>query len=490
MKRYLLIFYLVLSNSATFSQVAATTDLYKTILSKDSLLFEVGFNTCDIRQFENLLSDSLKFYHDKNGLSGKEKFIADLKNGLCKDPAKRQVKRILVKETTEVYPLYKNDVLYGAVQNGVHMFYEGGANQPGIAKFTHVWQLEKGEWKLLTSFSFDHQAYKQPETTKPTFDNDTTISIWLQENKIPVLGLGIIENGQLQQVKVYGEIRNGIGAPYNTIFNVASLTKPVTALVALKLVSQGKWNLDEPLYKYWTDPDIAKDPRHKLLTTRFILSHQGGFPNWRRMNKDGKLNLQFEPGTQYQYSGEGMEYLRIALEKKFKKSLQQLAEELIFQPLQMKDTRYVWNAKVDTTRFAVGYDAKGNIYKTVKNTSPNAADDLLTTVEDYGKFLVSVMNGEGLSETVFEAMKTAQVASTKGKHFGLGFEIYDLGKGQYALSHGGSDEGVQTIVFILPQTGKGLLIFTNSDNGTAVYEALIRHYLGDYGQKIIETEMN
>jgi len=490
MKPYLLTLYTLLMSLTAFSQVDNNADLYKTIMSRDSLLFEVGFNTCDIRQFENLLSDSLKFYHDKDGISDKAKFLSDLKNGLCKDPGKRQVKRILVKEVTAIYPLHKNGVLYGAVQNGTHMFYEGGANQPGIAKFTNIWQLEKGEWKLLTSISFDHQAYEQPETAKPAVNNDSTIRHWLQEHKIPVLGLGIIENGQLQQVKVYGTLKNGVGAPYNTIFNVASLTKPVTALVALKLVSQGKWDLDEPIYKYWTDPDIAQDPRHKKLTTRLLLSHQSGFPNWRWMNKDQKLSFQFTPGTQYQYSGEGMEYLRKAMEKKFKKSLQQLADELIFQPLQMKDTRYVWNAKVDTARFATGYDANGNAYETVKNTTPNAADDLLTTIEDYGKFLVSVLQGDGLSKKAFEAMKTTQVASTKGKHFGLGFEIYDLGKGQYALSHGGSDKGVQAIAFILPQTGQGLLIFTNSDNGTAVYETLIKQYLGAYGQKIIETEMN
>jgi CubicO group peptidase (beta-lactamase class C family) len=53
----------------------------------------------------------------------------------------------------------------------------------------------------------------------------------------------------LKQVKVFGEISKGVVAPYNTIFNVASLTKPVTAIVALKLVSLGKWNLDEPIFK-------------------------------------------------------------------------------------------------------------------------------------------------------------------------------------------------------------------------------------------------
>jgi CubicO group peptidase (beta-lactamase class C family) len=483
--RFLLLITICANGNA---QVDKNSALYKTILSKDSLLFNVGFSTCDIKQFEILLSDNLKFYHDKDGISDKTKFLYDLKNGLCKSPEKRQVKRILVKESTEIFPLYRNGVLYGAVHNGEHLFYEKQESQPGIAKFSNVWQLENGEWKLATSFSFDHQAYENKETANPFFDNDVEIEKWLKQNKVPTLGLGIIENGALKQVNVFGEITKGVSAPYNTIFNVASLTKPITAMVALKLVSIGKWNLDEAVYKYWTDPDIANDPRNKELTTRLILSHQTGFPNWRWMNPDKKLKFEFDPGTKYQYSGEGMEYLRKALEKKFHKSLQQLADEFLFQPLKMTDTRYVWDKNIDLSKLAIGYDKDGKPYETVKNETPNAADDLLTTIEDYGKFLVSVLKSEGLSKTIFQEMTSNQVASAKGKHFGLGFEIYDLGNEEYALSHGGSDNGVQTIVFILPKTKQGIIIFTNSDTGTSVYESLLKHYLGTNGQKIIDIE--
>ncbi|MNJ84634.1 D-alanyl-D-alanine carboxypeptidase precursor [compost metagenome] len=334
----------------------------------------------------------------------------------------------------------------------------------------------------------DRQAYQVQQGESSLFGNDFEMEQWLKENKVPTLGLGIIENGKLQQIKVYGEIAKGNAAPYNTIFNVASLTKPVTAMVALKLVSLGKWDLDEPIDKYWTDPDIANDPRSKKITTRLILSHQTGFPNWRWMMEDQKLRFLFDPGTKHGYSGEGLEYLRKALEKKFKKSLQQLADELIFQPLKMNDTRYVWDKNIDTSRLALGYDKNGNVYETVKRTIPNGADDLLTTIEDYGIFLVSVMNSDGLSKKLFDEMISHQVASTRGKYFGLGFEIYELGNGEYALSHGGSDKGVQTIVFIFPQTKNGILIFTNSDTGAGVYENLLKHYLGKNGQKIIDIE--
>lgn len=488
MKNKFIAILFTLISLTSFAQIDKNSTLYKTILSKDSLLFDIGFNHCDIKQFEYLLSDSLKFYHDKDGISDKTKFLRDLKNGICNSQTNRQVKRFLVQESTEIFPLYKNGILYAVVQNGEHMFSEKREIQNGIAKFTNVWQLENGDWKLITSFSFDHQAYEIKKNEKPIFDNNIEINKWLKANKVPTLGIGVIENGKLQQVKVFGEISNGVSAPYNTIFNVASLTKPVTAMVALKLISLGKWNLDEPIYKYWVDPDIASDPRNKKLTTRLILSHQTGFPNWRWMNSDKKLKFQFDPGTKYQYSGEGMEYLRKALEKKFNKSLQQLANEYIFKPLKMNDTRYVWDKNVDTTRLAIGYDKDGNAYKTVMNKNPNAADDLLTTIEDYGKFLIAVMNGDLLTKKVFEEMISNQVESTKGKHFGLGFEIYNLGNDDYALSHGGSDNGVQTIVFILPKKRQGLLIFTNADTGVSLYETLLKYYLDLNGQKIFDIE--
>ena len=470
------------------AQIQSNSELSKIILSKDSLLFDIGFNQCNIKKFEELLSADFKFHHDINGIADKAKFLLDIKNGLCKNPETRQVNRFLVKESTEIFPLYTNGILYGAIQNGEHTFSEKGEKQSGIAKFTHFWQLENKEWKLSTSFSFDHRVFKTHTTEKSFFDDNAEIEKWIKENKVPTLGLGIIENGQLKQIKVFGEIAKKVSAPYNTIFNVASLTKPVTAMIALRLISLGKWKLDEPVYKYWTDPDIASDHRNRLLTTRIILSHQTGFPNWRWMDDSKKLNFHFDPATKYQYSGEGMEYLRKALENKFKKSLQQLAKELIFQPLQMLDTRYVWDKNLDTKRLAIGYDKNGNPYKTTKNYIPSGADDLLTTIEDYGNFLISVLNADGIEKKVYDEMISNQVASSKGKHFGLGFEIYDLGNGEIAISHGGSDKGVQTIFFILPKTKQGLLIFTNSDTGTNVYEKILKHYLGDNGQKIIDIE--
>ncbi len=474
------------------AQTEETTSLFKAIFKQDSILFAIGFNTCDLKTFENTLSNDFEFIHDKDGILNKQGFIAAFRNGLCSSPETYQSRRELIHESVEIYPLYHNNVLYGAIQTGNHRFYETSKNQQetfaSTAKFTHVWNLEKGEWKLKRALSFDHISSNNYPKSTLLFDDNKKIENWLKELNIPTLGIGVIKAGKVQQIKVFGELKKGIAAPYNTIFNVASLTKPITAMVTLKLVSQGKWNLDEPIFKYWIDSDLAKDSNLKKLTTRHILTHQSGFSNWRGNNKDGKLHFEFTPGTKYQYSGEGFEYLKKALEQKFKQPLNKLATDQLFTNLGMSDTKYYWDNHTDSSRFAIGYNNKGTPYSTKMNKTANGADDLLTTIEDYSNFLVSILNSNILKKKLMNEMVSFQVKTKKDKYFGLGFEIYDLGNKEYAISHGGSDLGCNTIFFLLPKKKEGLVIFTNVDDGYKVYEKLLYQYLPLYASKIIEIE--
>ena len=484
----------LLASAPLFSQVDRSSRLYTALQTNDSLLFTVGFNTCDISQFENLLSDSFEFYHDKAGVtSTKSAFIAGIREGLCTLPYKPR--RQVVESSLEVYPLEKDGVLYGAIQMGEHHFYAVEKDKPehltSTAKFTHVWLLENGGWKLSRGLSYNHQV---PDTTggiqeSLLFRDRANTEQWLAQHRIPALGIGYIHDGKIQEATVYGNDKNGGSYPANTVFNVASLTKPVTAMVALKLIDAGKWSLDEPVCTYWTDPDIAHDPRREQLTTRHILSHQSGFPNWRRDHPDGKLAFAFDPGTQYQYSGEGFEYLRKALERAFGKTLGRLADELIFQPLGMRDTRFVWDSTMDEARFAHWHKQDGTLYETQKNTSANGADDLLTTVGDYSRFMLYVLNGAELKDGLYREMISEQVRIKPRKYFGIGWWVDEgVDNGEHVLVHGGDDIGVHTIAFILPGSGRGLLIFTNCDNGTDIYMPVIEHYLGKTGREIIDVE--
>jgi len=316
---------------------------------------------------------------------------------------------------------------------------------------------------------------------------------WLQETNVPATGIGIIENGKLKYAKVFGELRKGgptqpsSPAPPNTIFQVASLTKPVVEILTLQLVTSGKWNLDEPLANYWVDPDVQNDPRHRKLTTRHVLTHQSGFPNWRSLNAANKLEFMAEPGTKVNYSGEGLEYLRRALEKKFNEPLERLAHKHLFQPYGMKDTRFFWDASMDESRFAVAHDKEGKPYQIHKNGRANAADLLLTTVADYGRFAVNVLEGKGLSKSVFQEMVRPQVPYPGGKNlfFGLGWMIMpELSNGDYALIHTGSDPGVSTVVILFPKSRRGLIVFTNGDNGTQIWTRILAEAF-DVGKEML-----
>jgi hypothetical protein len=141
------------------AQTKDTTALFKELKAKDSLLFTAGYNNCDIAQFEKLVSDNFEFYHDEAGItSSKAEFIKGIKEGLCKLSYKPY--RKLIESSLVVYPLKKKGVLYGAVQEGVHEFYAIEKDKPryltSTAKFTMVWLLENGEWKLSRVLSYDH----------------------------------------------------------------------------------------------------------------------------------------------------------------------------------------------------------------------------------------------------------------------------------------------------------------------------------------------
>lgn len=473
----------------TWGQVDKADVLYKTIKQKDSLLFDVGFNTCDLAQFEKLVSEKFEFYHDQGGITpSKAGFVESVKNGIC--GLAYQPKRRLVDSTMHVFPLYDKGVLYGAIQTGDHRFFALEKGMPeyltGLAKFTHLWLLEGGEWKLSRGLSYDHREVEKPIDQELLFTDRAETARWLKQKGVPAMGIGYVNGGKMEQATVFGELEKGRPAPHNTVWNVASLTKPVTALVTLKLIDAGKLGLDEPLHKYFTDPDVAANPWHKKLTPRIVLSHQTGFPNWR----DGKLAFDFEPGTGYRYSGEGYEYLRKALENKFGKTLPQLANERLFTPLGMADTRFVWNDAVEP-RFARWHREDGTQYTDYKTTRANAADNLLTTVNDYCKLMQYVLDGAGLSQKLYAEMTAEQVRVNPYKHFGLGWCIDERinENNDFAITHGGNDIGVRVIVFILPQDKRGLLIFTNTDNGTSVFADVLLRYLGKEGQGIFEVEM-
>lgn len=146
---------------ALSAQISEESELFKTLQANDSLLFTLGFNTCDIAQFENLVSEDAEFFHDQSGiLKSKAEFIQNIKDGICVMPNKPR--RELVSGSLQVFPMKNRGELYGALQTGEHKFYlrPNGEEEilTSVAKFSHLWLLEEGEWRLARIISYDHQA--------------------------------------------------------------------------------------------------------------------------------------------------------------------------------------------------------------------------------------------------------------------------------------------------------------------------------------------
>jgi CubicO group peptidase (beta-lactamase class C family) len=170
----------------------------------------------------------------------------------------------------------------------------------------------------------------------------------LESEHVASVSFAQIVGGKTTLAEAYGEQSPGVATSTFTSYNIASMSKPISAEVLLRLASKGRLSLDEPMYKYWVDPDVADDPRAKLLTPRMALDHQTGFANWRR-ETNGKLAFTRDPGKAFGYSGEGYQYVARFAEKKTGEPFESLAQTLIFNPAGMTHTAYthrpwIWTA--------------------------------------------------------------------------------------------------------------------------------------------------
>ncbi|TCI93146.1 serine hydrolase [Tenacibaculum sp. M341] len=495
---FTIIFILIFGN--IHSQVSKNSALFKNLKKMDSIFFEAGFNNCDFNVLEKYIAADFEFYHDENGIQNRTDFFKSFKESICSNNQKKPIRKI-VPESLEVFRLKNEGETYGAIQKGTHLFYIKEPNKKAyltnIAKFTSVWNLENNQWKLSRVLSYDH---KEPTTDydegfnakypMPLFDNDSKIENLLKKHKIPSISIGVITNGKISQLRTFGYQKDTIKAGIHSFYKVASLTKPVVANIALKLVDMKLLNLDESLSKYYVDTDVKDHPFLNKLTTRNILSHQSGFPNWRYLTTSKKLSFIRQPGTKWEYSGEGFEYLRKAIENKLKKPLETIAQEILFTPIGMTNTSFYWTSKTDDHFYAFEHDEYGKKIPLEKHVKVNAAANLLTTAEDYAKFLVHILNGAGISKSLYQEFITPHSKEKTGIFWGLGMQILPkVNTNETVLMHTGGDYGTKTLAIVSLTSKKGLVVFSNSENGMRLWNKLSNEYLPNLGAEIVSRNM-
>jgi CubicO group peptidase (beta-lactamase class C family) len=307
----------------------------------------------------------------------------------------------------------------------------------------------------------------------------------MKQYKIPGLSIVLIENGVVVSHKEYGikNSKNFEPVKEDTIFEVASLSKPVFAYGVLKLVEKGQLNLDTPLADYLPYPDIKNDSRLNMITARTVLSHRTGFPNWRPKNKD--LKIHFNPGERFSYSGEGFVYLQKVVEHLSGLSAEEYMKQNVFDPLGMAHSSYVWQKAYETAK-ASGHDAQGAPLKIYKPKLANVAFTLQTTVLDYAKFVIAILKRTGLKpETLYE-MLTPQIkvgqdgpsciekcsdGLSSSLSWSLGWGLQETSGGTL-FWHWGDNGGFKSYV-AGSQDGRAVLIFTNSDNGLKIMPEIV-----------------
>ena len=313
----------------------------------------------------------------------------------------------------------------------------------------------------------------------------TVITRLLSDEHVPGVSIAQVSGGKIVALGAYGRQDSLVAAKPTTLFNVASLAKPISAEVALRLVAQGMISLDEPMDKYWTDPDIARDDRRRLLTPRFSLTHRTGFSaNWRSED-GGTLRFSNTPGTTFHYSGEGYEYLARFIHKKTNRDLQEQARELLFAPAKMTATSYVRQPWFEG-RVALPADGDGVWRDPMFTDSPIASDLLYTTAGDYARFLIQVMNNEGITDSLARERQRVQVSLLEeiGQSIPVELRPDELGMGlgwmvirfkqTTFLMHTGHDPGVHTFAYLSPTNGTGAVILTNGENGKRVVAPLLK----------------
>jgi CubicO group peptidase (beta-lactamase class C family) len=340
---------------------------------------------------------------------------------------------------------------------------------------------------LLVSCAPEISGVSKPGKTPSFADLDREISQIVQKHGVRTAGIGLLRGGRLVWTGYYGEQAPGVRASRTTLFNVASMTKTVTAETVLRLAAAGKLSLDESMAPYWVDPDVASDPQHILLTPRMALSHATGFLNWRFFARDGKLRFVNPPGTKFGYSGEGMEYVARFAEKKTGRDFSLLANDEVMTPSRMKST-FLKTEVENFARIATPYDESGKQFSPY--CRPNAAcrpagrwgaaDDMMTTVEDYAAFLIGVMRHQGLSAGLIaerERVQTARVGKDavidcsalpttscpKAQGYGLGWEVIDYGNDKL-LGHTGSDWSEMSVGYFHTKSKDGVIVFLNGPN--------------------------
>ena len=346
---------------------------------------------------------------------------------------------------------------------------------------------------------------------------EARIQSLMKEAKVTGLAISILNENKIIYRNAFGYANydRETTLQINHSFYGASLSKAVFGYLISVLASEEVIDLDKPLQAYLDFPlyklnsetrrhgfqDLKNDKRYESITASMCLSHTSGFQNWRSIPRPDDpenkktLKIYFEPGTQYYYSGEGMMLLQYVIEHITGKKLEELAQELIFKPLQMNNTSYIWQERFEN-KYCYGHSPKQYVRKKDKREIAAAAHSLETNLIDYSIFVQHIIKlyneNSNVTQHLFKPNFSIRTKAQFGPwslqesdenddiqlNYGLGWGLLQtpFGFGAFKEGHGNRFQHY-TIVF--PETGTGVVMISNSDNAESIFKELLEITIGD-----------
>lgn len=316
---------------------------------------------------------------------------------------------------------------------------------------------------------------------------------------VPGLSIAVIDNYQVEWAKGYGVIEPSSKTPVTpeTLFQAGSISKPVAATSALYLVEQGKLSLDEDVNKKLTSWKVPENEFTKAekVTLKRLMSHTAGltvhgFPgydvdeprptlaqifNGEKPANTAAIRVDTVPGTKWRYSGGGVTIAQQLMIDVTGKAFPALMRETVLDKVGMSSSSYEQPLPAARAKLTAGgtYSDGKAVHGRWHIYPEMAAAGLWTTPTDLARFAIEIaLSKQGKSNRILSQGMTREMLTPVMEQVGLGFFLEKDNPGQFG--HNGADEGFQALLSMNADTGKGVAIMANSDNGIAVANVLLR----------------